>query len=28
VAFGRLPRRDAEILLLKYTEDWSTMAGS
>lgn len=23
VALGRLPRRDAEILLLKYTEDWS-----
>ena len=22
-ALGRLPRRDAEILLLKYTEDWS-----
>jgi RNA polymerase sigma factor (sigma-70 family) len=22
-AVGRLPRRDAEILLLKYTEDWS-----
>ena len=23
IALGRLPRRDAEILLLKYTEDWS-----
>lgn len=23
VALGRLPNRDAEILLLKYTEDWS-----
>jgi RNA polymerase sigma-70 factor (ECF subfamily) len=23
VALARLPRRDAEILLLKYTEDWS-----
>ncbi len=23
VALDRLPRRDAEILLLKYTEDWS-----
>ena len=23
VALGRLPRRDAEILLLKYTENWS-----
>lgn len=23
VAMGRLPRRDAEILALKYTEDWS-----
>ncbi|MHC4398100.1 MAG: RNA polymerase sigma factor [Planctomycetota bacterium] len=23
VALGRLPKRDAEILLLKYTEDWS-----
>ncbi len=23
VALGRLPRRNAEILLLKYTEDWS-----
>jgi RNA polymerase sigma-70 factor (ECF subfamily) len=23
VALGRLPLRDAEILLLKYTEDWS-----
>ncbi len=23
VALGRLPRRDAELLLLKYTEDWS-----
>jgi RNA polymerase sigma-70 factor (ECF subfamily) len=22
-ALARLPRRDAEILLLKYTEDWS-----
>jgi len=22
-AIGRLPRRDAELLLLKYTEDWS-----
>lgn len=22
-AMGRLPRRDAEILMLKYTEDWS-----
>jgi RNA polymerase sigma-70 factor (ECF subfamily) len=22
-ALGRLPRRDAEIILLKYTEDWS-----
>jgi RNA polymerase sigma-70 factor (ECF subfamily) len=22
-ALGRLPKRDAEILLLKYTEDWS-----
>jgi RNA polymerase sigma-70 factor (ECF subfamily) len=22
-ALDRLPRRDAEILLLKYTEDWS-----
>ena len=22
-ALQRLPRRDAEILLLKYTEDWS-----
>jgi RNA polymerase sigma-70 factor (ECF subfamily) len=22
-ALGRLPRRDAEILLLKYTEEWS-----
>ena len=22
-ALGRLPRRDAEMLLLKYTEDWS-----
>jgi RNA polymerase sigma-70 factor (ECF subfamily) len=22
-ALGRLPRRDAEVLLLKYTEDWS-----
>ena len=22
-AMGRLPRRDAEILLLKYTENWS-----
>ena len=23
LAVKRLPRRDAEILLLKYTEDWS-----
>ncbi len=23
VALGRMPKRDAEILLLKYTEDWS-----
>lgn len=23
VALGRVPKRDAEILLLKYTEDWS-----
>ena len=23
VALERLPRRDAEILLLKYTEDWA-----
>ena len=23
IAIGRLPKRDAEILLLKYTEDWS-----
>jgi RNA polymerase sigma-70 factor (ECF subfamily) len=22
-ALGRLPRRDVEILLLKYTDDWS-----
>lgn len=22
-AMSRLPRRDAEILMLKYTEDWS-----
>jgi RNA polymerase sigma factor (sigma-70 family) len=25
-AIGRLPRRDAEILLLKYTEDWNYQA--
>jgi RNA polymerase sigma-70 factor (ECF subfamily) len=23
IALAQLPRRDAEILLLKYTEDWS-----